>query len=169
MAVMQASAAIRSDSVWEIDRAVSHGEVSTRHWFWGRRAGALELLDGRVAMRRNEWLGLNLVMRSAAHHDASVTIEFDATGFSRDDHGSFIVSGVLRIDGGDHDVEWRLRDLGTSAVTHLPERRFATIAGRVDMPSAGHPIWRRPFTGRYLTIFAHTEWVTRTDTTSASW
>lgn len=165
MAVIQASAEIQSDIVWEIDRSASHGEVSTRHWFWGRHAGALEFIDGHITMHRNRWKKLHLVMRSPARDGASVKIECDASRFRRDDHGRFTVTGEFRIDGVSCDVELRLHDLGMSGVA----RRFATIAADMTMPSAGRRIWRRAYTGHHLTIFVHTEWVTRIDAVSSSW
>lgn len=160
------SAAVGSDVVWEIDRAASHGEVSTRHWFWGRQAGSLEPVDGRMVRRGNEWTGLSVVVRSAARDGASVMVEFHAAGFRPDDYGRFTVAGEFRIDGVACDVELRLHDLGTSAATNAPARRFATIAGDMVFPSGARRIWSRAVTGPHLTVFAHTEWVTRTDAVS---
>lgn len=153
-------------NVWQLDRAASHGELSTRHWFWGHRVVPVAFTEGRLKRQTEGFLELHLVLRAVKKDDAAVPLTFEATDFRSVGYGKTIAAGQFHLSGRPVKADFLLHDLGRSPPIDGPVRWFAILSGRLPVGSASEGIWPRLVAGPYLNLYLHTEWVLSARTAS---
>jgi hypothetical protein len=145
---------------WVLDATRCHGEASTRHWLFGRRAVALRLEAGRLVEYPDTVLDLELRMVIAPRGGDTVHMTVRASRFIPGDARRLTSPADVDVKGRVARVELRLHDLGRSAAGSA-RRRFLTVSLRTASALLPRTIWSWPGIGAGTTtgFFVHSEWI----------
>lgn len=144
---------------WTVLAAGSSGDVSTRHWLWGRIAFPARVLAGQLLVAhttpRNLQVAVSVELDRGQRTALSLfTADLVPMGGSR-----FRADGELQFDGSVVPAELQIHDLGISPGGSSAEvRRFLTISAVLDAAALADRLWKHGRRGPSTQLFLHTVW-----------
>ena len=149
-----------ADSVWQLHAAGSHAELSTRHWFWGRRAFTVALRDGELTDLSKSSGRLVLMFDVVPKKGEAVRGSIRVEGLTRSGYARYAAVAEIDIDGLVTSAPLLLSDYGGVSEAHGVERRFGVLSVRLPRACLVSRQWSWPrlMMGPHVDLYAHVEW-----------
>lgn len=145
---------------WRLHAEGGHAELSTRHWFWGRRVLEVTTTAGQISDMSEADPRLALQLQIIRDNGAAVTGSVRAHRFMPVGYGRFEATAEIEVDRRTAKGELRLHDYGAADGGQGGMRRFATISMRIgrEFVTQADWSWPRMLIGAHADLYAELEW-----------